>query len=327
MTPVTDSLNKHLRIAKQIIANRYMGKPDGRNVVGVGIGHKLIEGVDTGIPCVRVYVNGKKPCPPVEPIHPGIPGIEIDIVEASIPPAAYGRPYPEGGYPNAKPGQPGSSIGPVVTGANVSELVSGTLGVVLLDNSNRPRRLVSCNHVLSRKGRVPMGSEIVSPALADDTQEGALRVARLLYAAPLVSFGVNKVDCAIAEVVAPELVDPRFPDGTIVNRFRPPVAGAEVIKFGKSTGKTSGRIVDVESDVRIEFDFGSLRFEDQVLIEGEYEPFAAAGDSGALVIQNSGWKKQDQPAGVALVIGPLGRFTVACPMPAVLESLRPHIPK
>src|SRR5262249_2421308 len=149
--------------AKYVLVARYLGKPDGRNVVGVGIGNKFTDGVDTGVPSVRVYVSKKienrDDVSKASLIPEEILGVKTDVIEIDhrLSPNPGVR---RGGPPNLQNAaggngaRPGSSIGPKVSVPNVSPIVAGTLGAVLYDEQEpKNRYILSCNHVLSVDGR------------------------------------------------------------------------------------------------------------------------------------------------------------------------------
>ena len=56
-------------------------------------------------------------------------------------------------------------------------------------------------------------------------------------------------------------------------------------KIGRTTGHTTGRVTAFELDnVIVRYDTGTLRFDDQIEIEGTADvAFSAGGDSGSLV--------------------------------------------
>ena len=100
--------------------------------------------------------------------------------------------------------------------------------------------------------------------------------------------------------------------------------GTRVAKLGRTTGLTRGRVSAFELDnVTVNFDLGTLRFDNQIEIEGDGEaPFSAGGDSGSLIVG------QDQ-RGVGLLFagsdqgGANGQgLTYANPLRAVLDALQ-----
>jgi hypothetical protein len=311
------SMNQSEEILRQCsaaIARRFLGRPDGRFVVGVGIGTKFIENVDTGVPCVRIYVSRKpKPENLSKTELVDFPGIETDIVDVGLPFRPRSR------LPMEKPRErttcqkanPGSSIGLRLEDAsNLSEINSGTLGAVLED-ADQKWYLLGCNHVLAMRGRVPVGTPVVAPATTDALDGIGRQVGRYLAMVPLRHAEPNEFDCALAEVTDKNLVDPVFPGKQKVTGFGAPNVGDRVRKFGKTTPNSApvGKIVDVDAAVLVDYSFGTLRFVNQVIIDGENDQeFANDGDSGALLVNI------ETNEAVAMLFAPIGKFMVACPL-------------
>jgi hypothetical protein len=326
-------------IAKKVASARYLGK-NGTNIVGVGVGTKIIAGVDTLTPCVKFYVSMKTPPGDVAmgSIEPekvlGIPTDVISVGRAFGPRINARRLRPEEGRAVG----PGDSIGPKVEGAsNLNLTFSGTLGAVLQNGENEEERFIlSNNHILAVNGRVPPQSAIVAPGPEDGLGVEQKKIACLEKAVLLVR-GLDKenyVDCAIAKVDKSANVTHLFPGGLAVGSKSEPRIGLSVIKFGKSSGETAGKIVDVNADILVDYSFGTFKFVDQILVEAAGNDFAIDGDSGALLIaapqrvvapvfaKRPPSYAAPGPAGaVGLVFAPAGRFAVACPISRVLESL------
>jgi len=324
-------------IAKRVASAKYLGS-NGTNVVGVGVGTRTIEGVDTLTPCVKFYVS-RKPAPdeiaPIDLLPKEILGIPTDVVDVG---RAFGprinarRRWPDG----KRVAGPGDSIGPKVEGAsNLNLTFSGTFGAVLENRANPKQRFIlSNNHILGVNGRVPPEALIVAPGPEDALGTVQKAIARapktvLLTRGPEYP---NYVDCAIAEVENFEAVTCKFPDGLVVRSHEQPELGVSVIKYGKSSGRTVGKIVDVSADILVDYSFGTFKFVDQILIDGGEKDFAVDGDSGAVVVAASQptnrWLPDAKPSSVALglVFAPAGRFAAACPMSKVLESLKQVLP-
>jgi hypothetical protein len=128
---------------------------------------------------------------------------------------------------------------------------------------------------------------------------------------PLRHAEPNEFDCALAEVTDKNLVDPVFPGKQKVTGFGAPNVGDRVRKFGKTTPNSApvGKIVDVDAAVLVDYSFGTLRFVNQVIIDGENDQeFANDGDSGALLVNI------ETNEAVAMLFAPIGKFMVACPL-------------
>ena len=79
---------------------------------------------------------------------------------------------------------------------------------------------------------------------------------------------MNQLDAAIAGLIDPAQVNPDIL--TIGCPANPPVVGTRdqlVKKHGRTTGYTTGRIVDESFDGYVGFSAGSAWFEDQIAVE------------------------------------------------------------
>jgi hypothetical protein len=299
-------------------------------VVGVGIGYKFRADARIGEEkCLRVYVSRKPKREDLSTrqlIPEKIGEFETDIIEVgeffAARPGLRKNPPARDQRTQGTP-QPGSSIGlKVGTAPNYGKLVSGTLGAIVSDAGGKSY-VLSCNHVLSVNGRVDPNdpdAQIMSPAPEDDPS--GIRIATRPTPVLLKHDEYNEADCAVAEIVGSmkKKVEPRFPDldTPVTHGLDAPKLGQRVFKFGKASGKTYGEIVDVCADIIVDYSFGTFRFKNQVLIRGFGGDFAAQGDSGAVVLL----EEPGQPVSmVAMVFAPIGRFTAACPMKAVFDSL------
>src|SRR4051794_12618713 len=102
-------------VAKRVASARFLGT-SGTNVVGVGLGTKVIAGVDTFTPCVKFYVSTKAAPNEIAPTNLlpdeilGVPTDVISVGRAFGPRINARRRRPDG----ERPFGPGDSIGPNV---------------------------------------------------------------------------------------------------------------------------------------------------------------------------------------------------------------------
>ena len=94
-----------------------------------------------------------------------------------------------------------------------------------------------------------------------------------------------------------------------------------VRKLGASTLTTHGTIADVSVDLDVDYDFGTFRFVNQILVEGVKEEFANAGDSGSIIVD----EQSQQPVG--MIFAASGKYAIACPLSKVLELLEAQLSK
>ena len=254
---------------------------DGKNVVAVGMSEKISKKKPTGKLALTFYVRRKislkklKADLAVPPTVPealsGPEAIPTDVI-------VLGELRPEVNKAR-KPFQPGNSIGHV----NIS---AGTLGAVVTKGTTR--HLLSNSHVLAVSGTAKTGDDVIYPGDADGGRMPDDLVAQLSGVKKFVTGGsfVNRADCAIAKPTAarlpdlvPDIKGLGVPRGTIKPR-----RGMTVVKVGRTTGKTTGQIRDVNFRFVLDYEeVGQVGFLDQVLCTRYTKP----GDSGSLVLDKA----------------------------------------
>jgi hypothetical protein len=262
-------------------AEHLRGVLRSKHIVGVGIAEKISDEKRTGDLALVFYVKRK---------------VSLRRLSAAemVPPTVHAVLSPERPIPTdvvaigvirpqilktRDPVQPGNSIGHV-------KVTAGTLGAIV----KRSGKLcaLSNSHVLANSGRGAKGDTILYPGAVDGGVSPADKVGTL---ADFIRFAAgggfdNRVDCAVAELNAAALakLDKTIreldikPSG-IVKAKR----DMEIEKVGRTSGHTTGRIIDVNFRTRINYGtgVGLIGFLDQVLCTRYTEP----GDSGALVLQ------------------------------------------
>jgi hypothetical protein len=184
----------------------------------------------------------------------------------------------------------GSSIGFASDGRFQS---AGTLGCFVRPRAGAAGRvhLLSNNHVLADENRLEAGAAIVQPGGLDGGAEPADVIARLgAYIQLRPGSRINVVDAAIAQLEDNVRFDPVniLGKGSLGRtRDEPLTLKVTVHKAGRTTGVTTGVVTAIELDnVRIGYDIGTVRFDNQIEIEGIDQPFSDAGDSGSLIVDN-----------------------------------------
>jgi len=252
-----------------------------KNIVAVGISEKRTKGKSTGKLALTFYVEKKVPLSKLKAdklIPPTVPealsgpeAIPTDVI-------VIGKLRPEVNA-TRHPVQPGNSIGHV-------NITAGTLGAIV--SKGTVLHLLSNSHVLAVSGTAKKGDSIIYPGKADGGAMPADLVATLADFKKFVTGGdfVNRVDCAIAKPTAARLADVVsqikgfiVPKGTIK-----PVRGMTVVKVGRTTGKTTGEVRDVNFRFTLNYaGVGEVGFLDQVLCSRYTQP----GDSGSLVVDQA----------------------------------------
>lgn len=269
--PALESL--HARQAKKV--RKVFEDP---NIIGVGVSKKVAGTKQTDSLCVCFYVAKKLPpsqvtgdrfVPPVIATEKGRSAY-TDVKEV-------GKIVPQDkALVKHAPIESGFSVGHIKTTA-------GTLGAIVKKGSQR--YLLSNSHVLANFGRGKVGDKIVYPGPYDG---GKLPVGWIAILTEAVSFTtggslVNEVDAAIAEIRDEHMRDLSFnlpgttkPLGTVA-----PKRDMVVMKRGRTTGTTRGKIIDVDFRVVLTYPgTGEIGFTRQVLCTR----YTDEGDSGSLVI-------------------------------------------
>jgi hypothetical protein len=181
-----------------------------------------------------------------------------------------------------RPLQPGLTIGHY-------KITAGTLGAFAVERKTGRSVILSNNHVLANENVAKVGDAIIQPGDYDNGKRPKDVVAKLAKWVKLRANGANLLDAAIATVPASIEIDPLTYRGvgTLAGvRTDPLLPELAVSKVGRTTGATRGRITAIEMDnVVVDYDLGSLSFDDQIEIESTGSgTFSAGGDSGSLIL-------------------------------------------
>jgi len=278
------------------------------NVVGLGIGHKVLNDFETGL-CLKVYVRKKKS-------KRGLRAQEVvpstlalgRIGEVPVDVEAIGELQLEALQDRCRPAMGGYSIGhyrgETGTLACLVRKRSAVGGLYLLSNS----------HILANAGDCNVGDHVLQPGRSDHGRQGQDTIA---YLAEWVDYDfsglyVNRVDAAIAGPIAHDqcraeiAVIDKPPNGV-----RPSVDNMmSVHKVGRTTGQTSAIVLDSRFRAQFEFHGKMAGFLDLALCTR----YTEHGDSGSLVMD-------DHHNAVGLHMAGSPSYSVFCPIQPVLDAL------
>lgn len=285
----------------------------GVNLVGIGIGEKIVADRPTSELCVKVLVARKYPRGRIsrsDRIPASISGVPIDVEgvgyvrKFQLPNQQRRRPVPGG-----------------VSGSLSFEAVgfryAGTLGVMVVDRRSRDVvYALSNNHVLANENRAAIGASTVQPATLDGGRPTD-RVAALDRFVPLrYNNEPNRMDAAIARFdaagdAARVILDIGAPAGA-----GDPALNLLVRKSGRTTGLTEGIVRAVQFDVfNVVYEQGMVRMDDVMVVEGVRGSFSRPGDSGSAIVDAQGKV-------VGLLFAGSDTVTFAIPIRRVLQRLR-----
>ncbi len=263
-----------------------------QNVVGIGTGHKISEGVDTGEPCITVLVSQKvdKELLRAEDMVPKeLKGFKTDIVEVGVIFA--------GGNEAVMSEEIGIEVlrqrlRPAMGGFSVGhyKITAGTIATCVYNLKPFPSipsryYILSNNHVLANSNNARVGDPILQPGPYDGGTVPRDIIARLSRFIPIrfktpMSTPINYVDAAIAEGEFHKLNREIYWIGYVKQVKSNPRVGEIVQKTGRTTNFTTGKILALNATVDVNYGGGRVaRFAKQIITSR----MSAPGDSGSLV--------------------------------------------
>jgi hypothetical protein len=323
--------------AKEAHKGTILGKP---NVIGVGTGFKQVHGGETQELCVIALVRRKIPKAglPADSLVPAeVAGIPTDVVEVGELRALQTSPRDRW-----RPAPAGVSLGHY-------QVTAGTFGVVVRDQANGERLLLSNNHVIANSNNASPGDPVLQPGAADggrvenDTLAELVRFCPLEFnnqpgscgiAASFAALGnllaslagskhqvqvvradpqaTNLVDAAVARPLDDsQILDEIMEIGPVTGTTLP-ILGMGVRKSGRTTGFTTGTITVLDTTVEVSYGLGrTAQFENQIVTTA----MSQGGDSGSCLMDG------DSSLAVGLLFAGSDQATIHNPIQAVLDCL------
>jgi len=274
-----------------------------------------------GVVGTGLAVEGNRPVIRVYTVHGNVRGIPAHVDQVPVRRVVTGLIRAGGVY---DPNNPTTRERPAPNGFSVGhpDITAGTLGAIVRDASNACFAL-SNNHVLANSNDASTGDSALQPGPFDGGSDPADAIGTLADFEVITFDGSNNtIDAAIAALNSTAEVTGSTPDfaygapGTsTVNAS----VGMSVMKFGRTTGFTTGTVeetnvtVDVCYQTRGPFNCVSLaRFVDQISISDGN--FSDGGDSGSLIVRSS------DASPVGLLFAGSDTRTIANPIDDVLGA-------
>jgi len=232
------------------------------------------------------------------------------VVKSTIDPTAkWPRPVPIG-----------------VSTGNANENSAGTIGCRVKDSDGNVYAL-SNNHVYARENEATIGENVLQPGRYDGGKTPEDVIGTLYAFKPIIFLttasndinDINDIDAAIALSDTGSLGNstPSNGYGTPSSNPVSPTINMKVMKYGRTTGQTSGEIYLINATVNVGYDSGTARFVGQIIITPG--SFSKPGDSGSLIVRQS----DKRPVG--LLFAGSSSFTVANPITTVLNYFKVSI--
>lgn len=302
--------------ARQIMGDYVYDLLKKRNVVGVGLGFKISQGVNTGELGLVVSVTRKETLSALtaaDLVPQALDGVKTDVVETGVLRAFQSRRSPV--KVNAPTG-PRDRWRPVVPpGVSLGhyQITAGTFGCLVQRGGER--FILSNNHVLTDSNRGAEGDAILQPGPADggasddhiatladyvplDFGAAAAECSIAELSARLLNYvagalgsshqlqavkrteGINRVDAALARPSSPDLVNNEILYIGAPTGAGSATLGTEVQKTGRTTGHTQGAITQIDATLRISYGDHAALFTGQLVAS----PMSQPGDSGSAVL-------------------------------------------
>ena len=264
--------------------NHYKYLMNLENVVGIGLGNKEVNQINTFEPCIHVLVEQKVPNKFLSTnniIPKSYMGIKTDVIKIGNPKIAYKDAISQ-------------KVRPLEGGCGISigdDMETGTLGCIVSKSGKYTTQyyILSNNHVLANINKAPLGTPIIQPSKEHGGNPTQNIIGHLSNFIPLkLKDGdeelINHVDCAIGKITRKSLLSNKIYDiGEIIGVCESDLE-LKVKKVGCVTGLTEGEIRTLGATLRIDFDEnGILLFIDQIIAELH----SSAGDSGSIVLNES----------------------------------------
>ncbi len=222
-------------------------------------------------------------------------------------------------------------VRPVPIGVSTGHpaITAGTIGARVTDGIDV--YALSNNHVYADEADEYdtnlLGGPVIQPGTYDGGSTPADDIGTLYDFVPIdFSGGDNRVDAAIALVLFDPSLTPVLGTATPSDGYGTPKSGIgvaarvnqKVMKYGRTTGLTQGRVDAINAIVNVGYASGTARFTGQIIIRPG--GFSAGGDSGSLIVSNERGSDKREP--VALLFAGSSFFTVANPIGAVLNAFK-----
>jgi hypothetical protein len=309
-----------------------------KNVIGVGIGKKIVGGKQTDQECITVMVSQKVPLQGLsqEDLVPReIEGVVTDVVDVGIVRALAER------TDRWRPAPGGVSIGHY-------KITAGTLGALAKDRETGKNVILSNNHVLANSNDASQGDEILQPGPYDGGDTGQAVIAKLDRFVPIqfstapsdcgiassvayfcsllarvvgsshrlqavrTSAETNRVDAAVALPLGGDLVSSEILEiGEVRDWSEDVQIGTVVKKSGRTTELTEGTVQVLDATINVQYGEEKIATFTGQLVAG---PMSQPGDSGSLVVDQ-------QNRAVGLLFAGSDQSTIFNPIKDVVSLL------
>jgi hypothetical protein len=263
---------------------------------------------------VKVHVTGKfRALPPQERGNSGV----TPRKKCPSPPCKPGGGGGGGGGDNTDPTSRFERPVPIGVSVGHPDITAGTIGACVQKGGSGTRYVLSNNHVLANENLGGINDDVLQPGPFDGGGSGDEIGTLSQYVRIYFDGRDNRVDGALASTDAGDLGNATPSNGYGTPKSDPIAAsvGMRVMKYGRTTGQTKGRVQGINATVNVGYDTGTARFVGQIVIGGG--GFSSGGDSGSLIVVEKGGNAR-RPVGLLFAGG--GGTTIANPIQDVIAA-------
>jgi hypothetical protein len=210
---------------------------------------------------------------------------------------------------------------PIGVSTGHPDITAGTICCRVTDGTDV--YALSNNHVYANSNSAEIGDSALQPGPYDGGQDtDYYKIGTLSDFEPIkfcnpypTNCSNNSIDTAIALSDTDRLGNATLSDGYGLPKTTTvsPAVGLRVMKYGRTTGQTKGRIYAINATVNVNYGIGIARFVNQIIITPG--SFSAGGDSGSLIVVERGSNTR-RPVG--LLFAGSSSVTIANPIGPVL---------
>lgn len=172
---------------------------------------------------------------------------------------------------------------------------TGTIACVVRDAKTKAPMILSNNHVLAEEStnkvqNAQVGDYVIQPGKVDNGGSfgSSIEYDAIGRLSRWINFnedGKNIADCAVAElsVNAIDAILGEHESQVVVNGLKTVTRSMRVEKYGRTTGHTTGTIVDADFSCYVGYEGKWILFVDQILVKMNIE----GGDSGSLLLDTN----------------------------------------
>jgi hypothetical protein len=298
-------MSNELVVARNVLRNTRDQLFGRANVVATGVGYKITGGQSTSTPSIVCSVVEKVAASRLSSrdiVPATIDGIPTDVVQTGYIRALQSR------TDRHRPAPGGVSIGH-------RDITAGTLGCLV--HRNGQTFILSNNHVLANSNEAQVGDPILQPGPYDGGRFPDDHIANLEQFVPISIVGVpsncpialgmatllngiarvlgsdarlqavseqaaeNLVDAAIALPLNVADVSEQILEVGVIQGAAQGELGMAIKKSGRTTGLTTGQILQVDVSVNVQYGTGRIAFFTDQLMAGA---MSQGGDSGSAVL-------------------------------------------